>query len=99
MVIVDPVTDTVIAQACMDNSHPLKHPTMLCLDKVATLQGGGAWNKTGNTCGGDTVSKSERQLNKEAVKGHSECPPLKRAKLQYLCIGYDAYCTVEPCVM
>ena len=100
----DPDTNAVVARACTDPSHPLKHATMLCLDQVATQQGGGAWRETCSSPFGDkTVPKSERQpmgiTTTAKMRDALECPSAKRIKLQYLCTGYDAYCSAEPCVM
>jgi len=40
---VDPSANKIVTQAHTDSNHPLKHAVMVCLDKVASLQGGGAW--------------------------------------------------------
>ena len=42
-VAVCPESGNVLATAHDDPSHPLKHSCMVLLDKVATSQGGGAW--------------------------------------------------------
>lgn len=100
VVIVDPEVNEVIGQAHTDSSHPLKHATMLCLDQVASAQGGGAWNKKP---GEQTALRTEKPLKGELVdvveKDELKCPSAKHIKCQYLCTGYDAYCTTEPCVM
>ncbi len=42
---VDPVTNMVVARAHSDTaSHPLKHAVMVCIDRIAGRQGGGAWS-------------------------------------------------------
>jgi tRNA(Arg) A34 adenosine deaminase TadA len=97
MILVDPDTKQVIAQATTDISHPLKHATMLCLDQLASVRGGGAWDKK------DSPLSREGGLQKDLPEGvateRGDCPPAKRPKLQYLCTGYDAYCSAEPCIM
>ena len=88
MIIVDPVTKEVITGASRDYSHPLKHAVMLCLDQLASGQGGGAWYKT-------TPTANRVEPTADKLEG----PPTKRSKLQYLCTGYDAFCASEPCIM
>jgi tRNA-specific adenosine deaminase 3 len=106
VVIVDPDINSVIAQAHTDSSHPLKHAAMLCLDQVASVQGGGVWEKRhGSRHGEQTALNTEKQLQERsidlAIAEDLKCPPAKRAKChdQYLCTGYDVYCTTEPCIM
>ena len=43
--IVDPVSRTVVAQAHTDSDHPTGHAVMVCIDRVARKQGGGAWSQ------------------------------------------------------
>ena len=47
-VIVDPDVNIVVAKAHADLSHPIRHAVMVCIDKVATGQGGGAWSNGKN---------------------------------------------------
>lgn len=49
-VAVCPESGNVLATAHDDPSHPLKHSCMVLLDKVATSQGGGAWQQSSG-CG------------------------------------------------
>lgn len=100
VVIVDPEIGKVIAQAQTDSSHPLRHATMVCLDHVASLQGGGAWGKTHSTRHDEPIAETWQALKQELGETDDlNYPPAKRIKCQYLCTGYDAYCTTEPCVM
>lgn len=46
-VMVDPVTSQVVATGQTVSSHPLQHAVMVCIDRVATVQGGGAWQGKG----------------------------------------------------
>jgi len=51
-VIVDPVTNSVIARAhdLRKGEHPLHHTTMVAVDLVARSQGGGMWNYPQGMC-------------------------------------------------
>jgi len=46
-VIVDPANNATLAVATdRRRKHPMQHAVMLCVDKIASLQGGGAWAKS-----------------------------------------------------
>lgn len=46
VIVVDPVSDTVIARAhdVRQGEHPLQHAVMVAVDLVARSQGGGMWS-------------------------------------------------------
>lgn len=103
-----------MSKSCADPTHPLRHAVMACIDKVARSQGGGAWSGCPDPQGGEVVVPTSRAEATPGGRGlkyectvpltgdESEPPLAKRIKCtesQYLCTGYDAYCTAEPCIM
>ena len=47
-VVVDPLTSQVVVTGHTRSDHPIQHAVMVCIDNVAVLQGGGAWQGRGN---------------------------------------------------
>lgn len=102
----DPSLGRVVARGHTSSSHPLKHAVMACIDAVAEAQGGRAWGARGSllqqrsVCAGgvggvDTGRDSKSNPDDASVLAAKKHKP----SLQYLCTGYDAYVTMEPCVM
>ncbi len=85
-VIVSQSNGEVIALGHTKPNHPLKHAVMESIDNVACAQSGGS-----------QLLPSDL-LQSPIDDSISSCA--KKAKLQkYLCVGYDIFATVEPCIM
>ena len=80
------VSGEVIALGHTEPDHPLKHAVMESINNVACAQNRGS-----------QLLSSDLQQS-PIDDSISSCP--KKAKLQeYLCVGYDIFTTVEPCIM
>lgn len=96
-VIVDPVTDSVIAKAydIRKEEHPLHHATMVCIDLVARSQGGGMRTfpaKHKFYYNSEDVQYKDVELGVKGQTSEQKTGP-------YLCTGYHLYITQEPCIM
>lgn len=105
--IVDPAKNEIVAVGRDSrNRNPVQHAAMVAVDLVARSQGGGAWPVNPGdyflppTPSGD--APSEFVHKKRKVSDDLEASPssgVEAPKGPYLCTGYDAYLTREPCVM
>ncbi|GFY56069.1 probable inactive tRNA-specific adenosine deaminase-like protein 3 [Trichonephila inaurata madagascariensis] len=99
-VIVDPVTSKVIAIANDRREvHPIQHAVMVAVDLVARSQGGGSWDITGKHVYHHPFSKEEMDSKISKIKKMNPGKDAKKLYLPYLCTGYDAYISREPCIM
>jgi tRNA-specific adenosine deaminase 3 len=109
--VVDPSSNTVIAEGHGTEGHPLHHTVMNLVDLVARSQGGGALEHTENTSSlvfNPAVSLETSSTEDQEEKMTTSHNHLKRygsiAQLSavpktgpYLCTGYDVYLVHEPC--
>jgi len=113
-VVVDPGTNTVIAEGHGTDGHPLHHTVMNLVDLVARSQGGGALEHTSRLAtlrfSGARCSAGGSEDQEEEERPTTSHNHLKRfgsiAQLSsvpktgpYLCTGYDVYLVQEPCHM
>ncbi|XP_026811183.1 probable inactive tRNA-specific adenosine deaminase-like protein 3 [Rhopalosiphum maidis] len=60
-VVVDPLNDLIVAQSGdFRVEHPVKHAIMCVVDKVARVQGGGAWNSSSNIAKTSSISTDDK---------------------------------------
>ncbi|KOC66470.1 tRNA-specific adenosine deaminase-like protein 3 [Habropoda laboriosa] len=89
-VIVDPEDGRILAVAASRiDQHPMWHAATLAVDLVAKLQGGGAWKLDGNTVESDSSGRNKDGSTKMCEQT-DKCGP-------YLCTGYWAFSSKEPC--
>ncbi|XP_066142924.1 probable inactive tRNA-specific adenosine deaminase-like protein 3 [Euwallacea fornicatus] len=104
VVIVDPKIDSAVAFGFSDTqNNPCKHPPMVAIDNVAKTQ-------SGNTADQLDLSGFHPELLNyvkikfpDAIFGASKFKRknelIEPTDGPYLCTGYYAYCTHEPCIM
>ncbi|GIY36755.1 probable inactive tRNA-specific adenosine deaminase-like protein 3 [Caerostris extrusa] len=99
-IIVDPATSKVIAAAHdQRDSHPIQHAVMVAVDLVARSQGGGSWDIKSKHAHHKPFSKEEMDSKIDKIKKLNPDKDAKKMCLPYLCTGYDAYISREPCIM
>lgn len=106
-VIVDPVTNTIVAVA-FDNRihHPMQHTAMLSIDNVAKTQNGGAWFNKSESPEYSGISEVLPYLKEKfpTIKFYQKQEKWlqdndNKKEGPYLCTGYYIYMLREPCVM
>lgn len=85
-VIVDASGNVIATSHDRRKSHPLKHAVMLAVDMVAHAQGGGSW---------EINDTSDLSISKDSLVPTEA----STTSIRYLCTGFTAYLTREPCVM
>jgi len=112
-VVVDPSTNTIIAEGHGTKGHPLHHTVLNLVDLVARSQGGGAMPHTDRKPTlkfreGSVPPQEDSKGEEESERPTTSHNHLKRygsiAQLSsvpktgpYLCTGYDVYLACEPC--
>ncbi|XP_067942617.1 probable inactive tRNA-specific adenosine deaminase-like protein 3 isoform X1 [Watersipora subatra] len=71
----------------MTGAHPLKHAVMVAIDSVAHNHGGGVWDST-PVLSADRIGEARKRK-----------ADLSTNEGGYICTGYTAYLTHEPCSM
>lgn len=100
VVVVDPKIDSIVATGFdkrLDN--PCQHAVMIAVDNVALTQNGGAWQRNLVT-DLKVLNLQERFAVKFGASRFKEKDEIESPNDgPYLCTGYTAYVTHEPCVM
>ncbi|XP_043931111.1 probable inactive tRNA-specific adenosine deaminase-like protein 3 [Protopterus annectens] len=100
--VVQPNINEVLAVGhdCRNGINPLLHAVMVCIDLVASGQGGGVYSYRDHPACSFIPSETYRPaVSSSYSAGNSGSAEAEENGVCYICTGYDLFVTREPCVM